>query len=80
MHDNSTDGGDRPPTDPPEPGPPCAAMQEGFSAADFLRLAEECLSLASLTKDQEKAARLLTTADEYLHRAAEWLAHQVKTN
>ncbi len=80
MHDNSTDGSDRPPTDPPEPESPGAAMQEGFSAADLLRLAEECLSLASLTKDQEKAARLLTTADEHLHRAAEWLAHQVKNN
>jgi hypothetical protein len=80
MHDNSTDDSDRPPTDPPEPQPPGATMQDGFSASDLLRLAEECLSLASLTKDQEKAARLLTTADEYLHRAAEWLAQQVNKN
>jgi hypothetical protein len=80
MHDNSTDGSDRPPTDPPEPRLEGEAMREGFSAADYLRLAEECLSLASLTKDPEKAARLLKTADDYLHRAAEWLAHQIKSH
>jgi hypothetical protein len=79
MHDSSTDGGDRPPTDPPEPGLEGAAMREGFGTADYLRLAEECLSLASLTKDQEKAARLLKTADDYLHRAAEWLTQQIKS-
>jgi hypothetical protein len=80
MHDNSTDGSDRPPTDPQEPGLEGAAAQEGFSAADYFPLAEECLSLASLTKDQDKAARLLETADDYLHRAAEWLAHQLKSH
>ena len=77
MHDNSTDGNDGPPTDPPEPVAQGAAMEDGFTATDYLRLAEECLSLAALTKDPEKTAQLIKTADDYLHRAAEWLAHQL---
>ena len=52
-------------------------MEDGFTATDYLRLAEECLSLAALTKDPEKTALLIKTADDYLHRAAEWLAHQL---
>ena len=59
MHDNSTDGDDGPPADSLEPGAEGAAREEGFSAVDYLRLAEECLSLASLTKEPEKAAQLL---------------------
>jgi hypothetical protein len=55
-------------------------LEEGFSAADYLRLAEECLTLASLSKDPEKAAELLKTADEYLRRAAKWLADQIKNH
>jgi hypothetical protein len=48
-----------------------ALAQSNISA-----LPEECLSLASLTKDPEKAAQLLKTADDYLHRAAEQLSRQ----
>jgi hypothetical protein len=78
MHDNSTDGNDGPPTDPPEPGTQGAAMEGGLSATDYLRLAEECLSVASFTNDPEKKAQLLKAADDYLHRAAELLAHQLR--
>ena len=77
MQNNPTSGDDRPPADSLEPGAQGAAREEGFSAVDYLRLAEECLSLASLTKDPEKAAQLLKTADDYLHRAAEQLSHQI---
>jgi hypothetical protein len=43
---------------------------EGLSAADYCRLAEECLSLAALTKDPEKASELVKTGDDYLRCAA----------
>ena len=77
MHDNSTDGDDGPHTDPAEPKVRNVAT-DGLSAADYLRLAEECMTLASLTKDPEKAAELIKTGDDYLRRAAKWLADQIK--
>jgi hypothetical protein len=77
MHDNASDGGDGPPTDPSEPEAQGIAG-EGLSAADYLRLAEECLLVASLTKDPEKAAEFVSTGDDYLRRAAKWLADRIK--
>jgi hypothetical protein len=49
-----------------------------LSAADNLRLAEECLLVASFTKDSEKAAEFVSTGDDYLRRAAKWLADRIK--
>ena len=77
MHDSEIDGDDHPSSDSPEPEAPGAAATD-LSAADYLRLAEECLSLASLTKDPEKAAELVNTSDDYLRRAAKWLADQLE--
>ena len=51
---------------------------EGFKAADYCHLAEECFFLAALTKDPDAAAELLKAGDDYLRRAAEWLADQIK--
>jgi hypothetical protein len=79
MQDNSSDGDDAPPTDPPEPLAPDAAA-ESFSASDYLHLAEECLLLASLTKNPEQVAELLKTSDDYLRRAAKWIADQLKND
>jgi hypothetical protein len=36
------------------------------------------MTLASLTQDPEKAAELVKTGDDYLRRAAKWLADQIK--
>jgi hypothetical protein len=77
MHDNSNDGDDGPPTDPSEPEAQGIAG-EGLSAVDYLHLAEECLMVASLTKDPEKVAELIRAADEYLRRADKWLADRIK--
>jgi hypothetical protein len=77
MHDSSSDWDDGPPADPSEPGAQGVA-REGLSAADYLHLAEECLLVASLTKDPEKAAELVKAGDEYLRLAAKWLADQLK--
>jgi hypothetical protein len=77
MHDSSTDGDDGPHPDPHEP----QTREEptlGLSAADYCRLAEECMNLAMLTKDPEKAAELVKTGDDYLRRAAQWIADQLK--
>jgi hypothetical protein len=52
---------------------------EGFKAADYCHLAEECFFLAAVTKDPEAATELLKAGDDYLRRAAEWLADQLKT-
>ena len=52
---------------------------ESFKAADYCHLAEECFFLAAVTKDPEAAAELLKAGDDYLRRAAEWLADQLKT-
>jgi hypothetical protein len=79
MHDNSSDGDDAPPTDPPQRQAQDVA-REGLSAADYLHLAEECLLVASLTKDPEKVAELLRTSDDYLRRASEWIADQLKNH
>jgi hypothetical protein len=49
-----------------------------LSASDYLRLAEECLLLATLAKDPDKAAELVKTGDDYLRRAAKGLAHRIK--
>jgi hypothetical protein len=51
---------------------------EGFKAADYCHLAEECFFLAAVTKDAEAAADLVKAGDDYLRRAAEWLADQLK--
>jgi hypothetical protein len=51
---------------------------EGFKAADYCHLAEECFFLAAVTKDPDAAAELLKAGDGYLRRAAEWLADQIK--
>ena len=80
MHDSSSDaGGDGPPPDPSEPEAQALA-REGFSDTDYLHLAEECLVLASLTKDPEKAAELVKAGDDYLRLAAKWLADQLKND
>jgi hypothetical protein len=49
-----------------------------FKAADYCHLAEECFFMAAVTKDPEAAAELVKAGDDYLRRAAEWLADQVK--
>jgi hypothetical protein len=49
-----------------------------FTSADYCHLAEECFVLAAVTKDPDAAAELLKAGDDYLRRAAEWLADQVK--
>jgi hypothetical protein len=77
MHVNSTGGDDAPHTDPPEPEIRDVPA-EGLSAADYCRLAEECMSMAALTKDPEKAAVLVKTGDDYLRRAARLIADQLK--
>jgi hypothetical protein len=51
---------------------------KGLSAIDYLRLAEECMSLAALTKDPERAAELIKTGDDYLRRAAQLISDQRK--
>jgi hypothetical protein len=53
---------------------------DGFKAADYCRLAEECFFLAAVTKDAEAAAELLKAGDDYLRRSAEWLADQLKND
>jgi hypothetical protein len=78
MHDNSSGGDDGPPAGP-EPQAQGVAG-EGLRAADYLHLAEECLLVASLTEDPEKAAELVKAGDDYLRRAAEWLADQLKNH
>jgi hypothetical protein len=77
MHDSWADGDDGPHTDREEPEARDTAT-DGPSASDYVRLAEECMTLASLTKDPEKAAELVKTGDDYLRRAAKWLADQIK--
>jgi hypothetical protein len=57
-----------------EGDPGCA----DFSAADYCHLAEECFFMAAITKDPVAAAELVKAGDDYLRRAAEWLADQVK--
>ena len=75
MH--SANGEDDSRTDPPEPDAQNVAA-EGLSAADCLRLAEECMSLAALTKDRERVAELIKTGDDYLRRAAQLISDQLK--
>jgi hypothetical protein len=80
MHDSSSDaGGDDPPPDP-SASEAQALAGEGFSAADYLHLAEECLLLASLTEDLEKAAELVKAGDDYLRLAAKWLADRLENH
>jgi hypothetical protein len=59
-------------------GKACGPSMEGFKAADYCHLAEECFFLAAVTKDPEAAAELLKAGDDYLRRAAEWIADQLK--
>ncbi len=53
---------------------------DGFSAADYCHLAEECFFLAALTKDPDVAAELLKTGEAYLGIAAGWVADQLGTD
>jgi hypothetical protein len=76
MQDNSSDGDNVPPTDPPEQAQD--VVVEGLSASDYLQLAEECLLLASFSKDPKEVAELLRTSDNYLRRASKWIADQLK--
>ena len=80
MNDISIEAGD-----PDSPDRPTSNLQDGeasgpggFKAADYCHLAEECFFLAAVTKDPEAAAELLKAGDDYLRRAAEWLADQLK--
>lgn len=73
MH--STTGDDDPHTDAPEPESSNAAA-EGLGAVDYLRLAEECMTLAAFSTDPERAAELIKTGDEYLRRAAALISAQ----
>jgi hypothetical protein len=77
MHDNSADGDDDPHTNPPGPEAQNVAA-EGLSAADYLRLVEECMSLAAFTKDPERVAELIKTGDDYLRRAAQLISDHLK--
>ena len=80
MHDSSSDaGGDGPPPDPSEPEAQALA-REGFGVTDYLHLAEECLLLASLTTDPEKAAELVKAGDDYLRLATKWLADRLENH
>jgi hypothetical protein len=76
MHDDSTGGDNAAATDPPEPEGR-SVDAESLGAAQYLRLAEECLLLATLAKDPEKAAEFVKTGDAYLRRAAMWLADRI---
>jgi hypothetical protein len=78
MHDSSADGDDDPHTDPPEPE--AQDVTAGLSAADYLHLAEECMTIAAVTKDPEKVAELIKTGDDYLRRAAQLIADQLKSH
>jgi hypothetical protein len=49
-----------------------------FKAADYCHLAEECLAMAAFAKDPEAAVELVKAGDDYLRRAAEWLADRCK--
>jgi hypothetical protein len=84
MNDISVEAGDPDSPDRPtrsgdrEEGEASGPGTEGFKAADFCHLAEECFFLAAVTKDPEAAADLVKAGDDYLRRAAEWLADQLK--
>jgi hypothetical protein len=49
-----------------------------FKAADYCHLAEECFLMAATAKDPEAAAELVKAGHDYLRRAAEWFADQLK--
>jgi hypothetical protein len=51
---------------------------QDFKAADYCHLAEECFLMAATANDPEAAAELVKAGDDYLRRAAEWLADQLK--
>jgi hypothetical protein len=84
MNDISIEAGDPDSPDCPigsgdvQGGEAAGPGLEGFKAADYCHLAEECFFLAAVTKDPEAAAELLKAGDDYLRRAAEWLADQLK--
>jgi hypothetical protein len=85
MNNISIEAGDSDSSDrPTEPGDianheASGPGMEGFKAADYCHLAEECFFLAAVTKDPEAAAELVKAGDDYLRRAAEWLADQIKS-
>ena len=59
--------------------PPATGIDgEALSAADYCHLAEECFFLAAVANDPEAAAKLVKAGDDYLRRAAEWLADQLQ--
>jgi hypothetical protein len=74
---NAANGDDDPHTDPPEREAQNGAA-EVLSAAHYLRLAEECMSLAALTRDPDKASELIKTGDDYLRRAAQVISDHLK--
>jgi hypothetical protein len=78
MHENSAGKDDDPNTDSPEPEVRNISAA-GLGAADYLRLAEECMSLAALAKDPEKVAELIKTGDDYLRRASQLISDQLKS-
>ena len=49
-----------------------------LKSADYCYLAEECFFMAALAKDPEAAVELVKAGDEYLRRAAGWLADQIE--
>jgi hypothetical protein len=59
-------------------GAPLDGGLEGLGAADFCRLAEECFHLAAVAKDPAAAEKLIETGNDYLRRAAGWLADQLQ--
>jgi hypothetical protein len=73
---NAANGDDYPHTDPPEREAQNGAAE--VSAAHYLRLAEECMSLAALTRDPDKASELIKTGDDYLRRAAQLISDHLK--
>jgi hypothetical protein len=58
---------------------PHGVAMEVLGAADYCHLADECFFLAAVTKDPDAAADLLKSGDDYLRRAAGWVADQLRT-
>ena len=78
MHENSAGKDDDPNAD--LLSRKCVTLSAaGLGAADYLRLAEECMSLAALAKDPEKVAELIKTGDDYLRRASQLISDQLKS-
>jgi hypothetical protein len=74
---NAANGDDDPHRDPPEREAENGAA-DVLGAAHYLRLAEECMSLAALTRDPAEASELIKTGDDYLRRAAQLISDHLK--